>query len=95
MEGSVHVIQLNRQAGTQTPMFVVTWSPYSAHHQSGTIPTVKCVGVESLRYFLRDAVGLSEKSIRDWVKNLETEGEISIPNVILDSDDLKKIGLFD
>src|SRR2546426_120529 len=39
---------------------------------------------ESLRYFLRDEVGLSEKSIRDWVKNLETEGEISIPNVILD-----------
>ena len=73
VEGSVHVIQLNRQAGNQTPMFVVTWSPYAAHHQSGTIPTVKCVGVESLRYFLRDAVGLSEKSIRDWVKTLVKE----------------------
>ncbi len=63
MKGSVHVIRLNRQAGNQTPMFVVTWSLYSAHHQSGTIPTVKCVGVESLRYFLRDGVGLSEKSV--------------------------------
>ena len=95
VEGSVQVIWLNRQATKETPTFAVTWSPYSPRNQSGTIPTVKCVGVESLRYFLRDEVGLSQKSIRDWLKNLETEGEISVPNVILDSDDLKKIGLFD
>ena len=79
VEGSVHVIWLNRQAAKETPKFAVTWSPYSARNRGGTIPTVRCVGAESLRYFLRDEVGLSEKSIRDWVKILETEGEISIP----------------
>ena len=65
VEGSLHVIRLNRQAGNQTPIFVVTWSPYSARHQSGTMLTAKCVGVESLHYFLRDESGLSEKSIRE------------------------------
>ncbi len=37
VEGSLHVIRLNRQAGNQTPIFVVTWSPYSPRHQSGTM----------------------------------------------------------
>ena len=95
VEGSVHVIWLNRQAGNETPIFTVTWSPYSARHGGGAMPTAKCVGVDSLQYFLRDEIGLSEKSIKEWVKKLQTEGEISIPNVILDSDLLKRVGLGD
>lgn len=29
VEGSVHVIWLNRQAENETPIFAVTWSPYA------------------------------------------------------------------
>ncbi len=93
LQGSVYVIWLNRQAGNETPIFAVTWGPYSA--QGGAMPTVRRAGVESLRDFLRDEIGLSEKSIGKWVKKLEAEAEISIPNVILDSDVPKKIGLGD
>ncbi len=95
VEGSVHVIWLHRQAENETPIFAVTWSPYATDFQGGAMPTVKRAGVESLHDFLRDEIGLSEKSNGEWAKELETEGEISIPNVILDSDVLKKVGLGD
>ena len=86
-EGAIHIFGL----GAQTDRYSVIFAPFTG--PGGAVPSRRFDGVNPLRTFLEDEVGISRSSVDEAVDELEHKGSASIFYVQLTRREAKKLGL--
>ena len=86
--GSIHVMRLEESTPDE---YWVLYAPYAG--RGGAKPTVHLDGIEHVREFLENKVGVRKEILEPALKELTDRGGVSIPNVQLKPQDLKRLGL--
>lgn len=89
--GSIHVVQLEGSRGTVPDRYSVIYAPYSG--PGGAVPSVRLDGIQNLREFLMTKLGIRDDVVESALKELTGKGSISIPNVQLRTQELRRLGL--
>lgn len=87
-EGALHIVQTHRRS---KPLYSVTFAPYKA--PGGAVPSLEFSSVEAFNEFMIHEIGIAEEDVRVAVRELESKGSYSFPNVHLRKNELQKLGL--
>ena len=86
--GSIHVIRLDESTPEE---YWVLYAPYTG--RGGAKPAKHLDGIEHLREFLENKVHIRKDVLENALKELTHRGGVSIPNVQLNPQDLRRLGL--
>jgi hypothetical protein len=89
--GSIHVVEVQKPMSNNQGKYSVVYAPYSG--PGGAAKPRVLEGLEALQDFLEEEVRIDSSEVSEAVSALRRHGWTSIPNVILRSPDLKRLGL--
>lgn len=89
--GSVHVVEVQKPMSNAIGRYSVVYAPYAG--PGGAAKPRVLDGLEALEGFLEEDVKIDGSDVSEAISQLRRHGWSSIPNVILRSPDLKRLGL--
>ena len=90
-EGSIHIVQFPMPSAGRPPKYHVTFAPYRG--PGGAVPAREFSELDQLKKFLRDEIGADEHHIRQTLGDLSLHRTTSIPNVHMETKDLRRLHL--
>ena len=89
--GSIHIVQLENSRGIVPRKYSVIYAPYSG--PGGAVPSLEFDGIESVREFLTSKLHIDRFAADVTLKELSERRSVSIPNVQLKTQELRRLGL--
>jgi len=89
--GSIHIVQLENSRGIVPRKYSVIYAPYSG--PGGAVPSLEFEGIESVREFLTSKLHIDRFAADVTLKELSERRSVSIPNVQLKTQELRRLGL--
>lgn len=85
IEGSLDIVWENNTQATATPRYMLLFARYHDFRNAARAHK-SIVGTEFLEAYLVE-IGFTPTNAKDWIKQL-SEGSVSIPNVMMPSDQM-------
>ena len=92
-EGTLHIVWMNRASRDPEPSYHAGFADYLS--SGGAMKMRDFRGNEALLRFLRDEVHVHQHTLDSVLPGLREAGSVSIFNVVLDDEELLKLGLAD
>lgn len=90
-EGSLHLVQFPAPSVGPAAKYHVTFAPYRG--PGGAVPAREFNNLEEVTKFLRDDIGVDENHMRQALGELSLYRTASIPNIHMETKDLRRLRL--
>lgn len=89
--GALHIVRLTKASDRAPAKYSVIYTPHSG--PGGAAPSTRFEGEENMRQFLSKKLLLDALTVETAIMDLSTDGNASIPNVLLNRSELRRLGL--